>query len=68
RNNRGTNKKGGRNFENKSNTPQNKQNASEAGDKNKRPNKRRNNNPNRKRKPGFQAKKAQPASGNNNSN
>ncbi|WP_163322210.1 PSP1 domain-containing protein [Draconibacterium mangrovi] len=68
RNNRGTNKKGGRNFENKSNTAQNKQTASEGGDKNKRPNKRRNNNPNRKRKQGFQAKKAQPASGNNNSN
>lgn len=66
RNNRGGNKKGGRNFENKSNNPQNKQNASEAGEKNKRPNKRRNNNPNRKRKQGFQAKKGPQTSNNTN--
>jgi hypothetical protein len=66
RNNRGGNKKGGRNFENKSNNPPNKQNASEAGEKNKRPNKRRNNNPNRKRKPGFQAKKGPQTSNNTN--
>ena len=68
RNKKRRNKKGGRNFENKSNNPQNKQSAAENGEKINRPNKRRNNNPNRKRKQGFKAKKGQPASGNNNAN